>query len=126
MAIEQEEICWRDFGDYCRTEWHGLSLEAEKKEKWGWLGLDVIIWWWAVRCIKTNVMLDSVFDHSDYPSTGEEARKCAEAAARYWGKRKGYSRHSLLELHVKGYLNALKKGRKGKMLESDKFILRRS
>jgi hypothetical protein len=126
MAIEHEEICWRDFGDYCHTQWHDLYLEAKKKVNWDWLGPDVVIWCWAIRCIKTNVILDSVFDHPNYPSTGEEARKCAEAAARYWGERKGYNRHSLVELHVKGHLNALKKRRKWKLLESDKYILRRS
>lgn len=114
MVIEQEDIYWRDFGSECRAKWNGLWLYA-RETSWEYYGPDVIIWWWTVRSIETGAELDSAHDYPGYPSTGEEARKCAEAAARYWGIKRGYSRHSLLELHVRGYWNAsTKRGRNKK------------
>ena len=78
-AMEQSEICWRgDLDDDCTAEWHGLLLRAE----WQYgEGADAF-WWWSVFSIETGEELESSNYQAHKPNTGEDARKCAEAAAR--------------------------------------------
>jgi hypothetical protein len=97
-GIEQSEIFWRgDLGDDCSALWNGLVLRAEWSRG---EGADAI-WWWAVSSIETGQQLDTSNTHSHTATTGEDARKCAEAAARPWLLVKGYNRLSQLELHNK-------------------------
>lgn len=110
MTIEQEEIRWRgDMDDDCFAEWHGLFLRAEwmyggpKDEEHG----AVAYWWWAVRSKETGEELASSNTHAPHASSGEEARKYAEAAARPWLLVKGYNKKSQLELHNKRHLKML-------------------
>jgi hypothetical protein len=79
LEIKQDSPPWYgDLDDDCCAKWKGLRLRAE------WMdgeGTDAY-WWWAVSIIETNEILDSSYNHSHSPNSGEEARKCAEAAAR--------------------------------------------
>lgn len=104
MAIEQEKISWHgDMDDDCIAIWHGLLLRAE----WMFGGPNdkeagaVAYWWWAISSIETGINLASSNTHAPRATSGEEARKLAENAARPWILKKGYSKHSPLELHNK-------------------------
>jgi len=84
LEITQDSPHWYgDLDDDCSAKWKGLLLRAE------WMdgeGADAY-WWWAVGIIETNEILDSSHNHSHSPNSGEEARKCAEAAARQYHER---------------------------------------
>jgi len=104
-TIEQENIHWRgDMDDDCTAEWNGLLLRAEWSRG---EGTDAI-WWWAVISIETGEQLDTSNTHSHTATTGEDARKCAEEAARPWLLAKGYNKYSPLELHNKRNLKGLR------------------
>ena len=97
-GIEQSEICWRgDLDDDCAAEWNGLLLRAE----WSRGECAEAVWWWAVISIETGEQLDTSNSKSHTATTGEDARKCAEAAARPWLFVRGYNKFSPLELHNK-------------------------
>lgn len=99
-----DKINWiGDLDDDCEANWHGLRLRAE----WMRGGPNdmeagaVAYWWWAISSIETGIELASSNTHAPHATSGEEARKYAEAAARPWLLVKGYNRHSQLELHNK-------------------------
>jgi len=79
LEIKQEPPNWYgDLEDDCCAKWMELLLRAEWEDGEGtdeW-------WWWAVSNMETGETLDASYKHSHVPNSADDARQCAEDAAR--------------------------------------------
>lgn len=76
LSLMTKPIVWiGDLTDDCTAAWAGLRLRAEM--------MDEGRWWWAVtETLHLGIELDSSNEYKKSPTSGEEARELAEAAAR--------------------------------------------
>lgn len=77
--LVQKPIEWYgDLTDDCSARWAGLLLRAE------WM--DDGIWWWAVYDMSTKdeIQIDASNNYEIRFTSGEEARRAAEQAARMY------------------------------------------
>lgn len=75
---DESPIWYGDLADDCCSKWRGLLLRAELMYGKG----SDVRWWWAVSSIETGEQVDSSNSHSHSPTSCDDARKSAEAAAR--------------------------------------------